>query len=190
MNSDNNKMEESKYAAELDSNQLVESLQEDDKFLNDLISFVAKMHNETKLDSKSSTDLGQKVNPKLKRLLNKLNQARSLDSLRNVGKYLAQVRELKVQFTQLSMQFTNNDIMALHCLHAIKILEALILHVTTRKEDKMSTYKKAKCQSLYNFDHATVPSHLTDQFVCPMQFGANKSQVSGHGGQVCNHTLY
>ena len=97
---------------------------------------------------------------------------------------MAQVRELAAKFTQLKMQFTHNYTMALHCLHAIDTLETLILHVTTKDKDKLSSHKEAKYQNLYthSFEHTDVPSHLTNHLVYTVQHGANRPQASS--GQV------
>lgn len=181
MNPDSNKIDDFMKIAELDSNLLAESLKNEKSVINILISIISKMRKETELDSKSSTGFKKKVTSRLKNLLNKLNQACSLGSLR---KCMAQVRELTAEFTQLKMQFTHNDTMALHCLHAINILEGLILHVTTKEKDKVSSHKEAKYQNLYtrSFEHTGVPSHLTNHLVYAVQHGANRPQASS--GQV------
>ena len=175
MSSKNNKIDE------LDSNQLADSLLNNEKFLGYLILIVTTIlyDEESGLGNKRFTSFRRKLNAKFKKLRNILHQARSLDFLKNIEKYLAQVRELKAEFIQLSSQMTHDDTTALHSSRAIKILESLTSHVAARKEEKLSSSIAAKCQDLYNFKDVSVPPELTSQSVYPMVYGTNNSQDGG-----------
>lgn len=182
MNSNNNKIDNfDDHTAELDSNQLVESSQNIVQYLNYLISIVKKMlyDKETGLDSKGFSGVARKLNSKIKLLENLLHQARSVDSPRSIEKILAKVKELKAEFTHLGLLISYNNMMVLYFSNAIKILESLASHDTTRKEGKISREDK-KCQDLYDF---AAPSHLTSLFVYQMQHG---TQNEDGNGQVCN----
>ena len=181
MSSNNNKIDD---LTEFDSNQLADSLLNNERFLDFLIVTTFLCDKESGLGNKRFTSVKRKLNAKLKKLQNILYQARSLDFL-NIEKYLAQVRELKVEFTQLSSQMTHDDKTALHCSRAIKILDSLTSYVAARKKEKMSSSLSKKHQY---FDGITLPPELTSQVVCPMLHGTNNSQ-DGSNEKVAHYHL-
>ena len=153
MSLDNNKIEDIDYAnSELDSNQIAESLQNNERYLDHLISVVRMMldDKESKLDNKSSA---QKVNFMLKKLLNVLSQAHSFNLHENTNKYLTRIRGLKAEFTRF---VSHSGMIASYCLCAIKILEALASHITARKE-AMSSYKDTISKEFFNLERVNGP---------------------------------
>ena len=158
---------------ELDSNQLGDRLLNNEMFLDHLISIVTTIlcDKESGVDNKKFISIRRKLIAKFKKLRNMLHQARSLDFLKNIEKYLAQVRGLKEEFTQLCSQITHDDTTALHCLCAIKMLESLTSHAAASKEGKTSSFIAAKCQDLYNVKDVNVPPEFRSQIVCPLLHG-------------------
>ena len=175
MSSSNNKIDD---IIGFDSNQLTESLLNNN--IDDLILVVSKI-----LESwpgNKTTGAG-KLYAKFKKLRNLLNQACSSNSLKNAEKYLAQIRQLKAEFTQLSgrkddSKITNNPTMQPCCSFAIKALESLISHITIKQKEITSSIA-TKCHNLYD-DFTTVPR--VSLFTYPVLHG--KSPNNGRKEEV------
>ena len=167
MNSDNKIEDLDSPIGGLDSNQIAESLQSNKEYINHLMLIVRMMlhDKESKLDGKSSIP---KVNSMLKKLLNILSQARSLYSHEN---YLSRIAGLKLEFTKF---LGYNGTVKYHCLCAIKILEALVSHVTTRKKETMSSFKDTVND---NFQHFIAP---TQTIVYPVHDGSSEQVLTVH----------
>ena len=164
MSSDDNKIDD---IIRFDSNQLTESLLNNN--IGNLISKILESWPGNK-----TTSTGRKLYTKFKKLRNLLNQAHSLNTLESAEKYLAQIRQLKAEFTQLSgrkddSKINNNPTMQLYCSFAIKALESLISHVitTVKQKEIISSSIAKKCHNPYDF--TTVPPVFL--FVYPVLHG-------------------